>query len=431
MTWRWRESGEVIARIIPKDQIPGFSKKEVIINPGEVAVLLKDGRIEDTLTQTRLAVQKGIIFKDKAADELVFIDTTPFDIEIPFEAYSQDHTKVQGVCAMRLQLNQVNAPRIIGLIKEQKVWIEKVKMKLRGKGIKAEVITKEHEVTEPGIEKYGLREEEKVGDFVKSVVLKSKESEIAEILTTDLLAARIESELLAQVIQPTIAKYDAQSLHQNPEIRREMEMSLEVELRKTFDMWGIGLIKAWVSWKSAYDQLMQYRRELELKTGAELAKLQMEHDLMRKQWEIEHDRELMGVKLEVEKERLRRKAEMELDREELEMALEARKRMHELKMEEERLRAEIEQKRIEAERAKYEFETLKKGMEEASKMQEAALERAAKVMDAAHKPRTLVEGGARAEVGVHHVEVEGKECPSCGEKVPIGAKFCPNCGEKL
>ena len=52
--WRWRDNPNVIGHLIPEKAIHGLLKRDVAINPGEAGLLLKDGKLEDVVTQTKL-----------------------------------------------------------------------------------------------------------------------------------------------------------------------------------------------------------------------------------------------------------------------------------------------------------------------------------------------------------------------------------------
>ena len=59
MAWKWRNYDGVLAKLIPKEQIKGLIKQDIIVRPGEQIVLIRNGKIEDSLTQTRLEKMGG------------------------------------------------------------------------------------------------------------------------------------------------------------------------------------------------------------------------------------------------------------------------------------------------------------------------------------------------------------------------------------
>lgn len=382
---------DVIAKVVPKGDVHGFLKKDVIIDPGEAVVIIKNGKIEDVLTQTKLKDVGGGFGGwlerklGKAEDELLlFMDTSPIDLELPLSATSSDYVETNGTCTMRVQLNTENATKIINLLDKEQV------------------------LTKTGLED------------------------------------RIQGEAAAMVLSNRIAKHAAEEFHGNVDIIKEMETAAGVEMRKTFDLWGINLLKLWTNWeKGAYDEMMEYkqsvqmaeeRRDADFTTA--MGDLRRQHDAVKKQQEIDYDQAIQGERIEVGKEAMRREAETAADERELQMAMDAKKQMHEMKMDREKLGAEtdVEKARLEVEKTKYDLDTYKEAEDRERDYQLKMTEQTAKLMQAAKQdmPRTLVQGGASAGVEMRQVDVEGgSSCPKCNASVPSGSKFCPECGEQF
>ena len=322
--YRWRDKQSVIARLIAEKDISGFLKQDVVLNPGEAAMIIVRGKIEDVITQTELKDFGGGFSNwikrlvDMESDkQLLFLVTTPVLLELPITATTKDYQTMKGTVRIRVQLSTVNAPKIVNLMEGYKV------------------------LTNSGLEK------------------------------------RIQAELVAMVFSNVIAKHAAEEFHGNIEIQREMEISAIVELRKTLGLWGLELLKMFTVWKEgAFDELMKYKAELELHDSEEdayhkslLRVIQREHEYNLKIQEYKWDLllgELIGEervkteqflaelergqakfdeelrreyeRLELAKEEL--KAELASDRKELDMALDAFERVQSAKRE----RMKLEQK---------------------------------------------------------------------------------------
>ena len=151
MMQMWNNIGgeEVIAQLVDRDQIPNFLK-EAIVGPGEAVMYIRNGKIEDVLTQDKLKVnRKGIIdwFQSKMGGgesvQLLFVSTVPINLTLQIGKstwkldpsgkpevdqngqpqwevqgiLSQDNEEIKGTVTMRVQINQNNATRIINLMR--------------------------------------------------------------------------------------------------------------------------------------------------------------------------------------------------------------------------------------------------------------------------------------------------------------------------
>lgn len=239
-----RYSQDVIAKVVPKGGVRGFLKKDVIIDPGEVAVLIKEGKIEDVLTQTKLKKYGGGFggwlqrAKGRGEDEiLLFMVTTPIDLEMPVSATSKDYVETKGKCTARIQLREENATKIFNLLQ------------------------KEQFLTKSGLEE------------------------------------RVLQEIDASVFKTIIPKYDAEEFHGNKDVIKDMETAVEVELRKTFDLYGVNLLKVFTAWESgAFDELMEYKTQVKMLEDREdidhnavIGDMRRQHEVLKKEQEDRWD----------------------------------------------------------------------------------------------------------------------------------------------
>lgn len=275
---------EVIALRVPKGAIRGVVQKDVVVNPGEVAVLIKDGKIEDILNQTKLKKFGGGIkgwlerAMGKGEDEyLIFVDTTDQTIDFPIKETAKDHVEIEGVCTVRFKINSESAQNLINIMK--------------GKNV----------------------------------------------LTLEDLRVEIEPELRG-TFSNMISDHNAEEFRGNREIVRDLEEDAFVWMRKTFTKWGIQPVKVFTNWeKSNYDKLQEYRKKKEIISEkedvdkqAELEELRREYQLSKEKQEKKHDLELEEVKNKGEVAKEKKRTELELEDEEFQQELEQKKASHEV-----------------------------------------------------------------------------------------------------
>ena len=212
--WRWKDDPNVIAHLIPEKAIHGLLKRDIVINPGEAGLLIKDGKLEEVVTQTKLKRVGGGFGNwwnrwrgHKSGVEILFLTTTPIDLEIPLDdrtgLTTKDRHKMFGKTTIRFQFLQENIPKIINLMERK------------------------------------------------------------PLLTKNNLVDKIRDEVIASVFSPQIAKHNAEDFHGNLAIIKDMETAASVEMRKSFGLWGLHLLKMYTVWgKNEYEELMEYQTQL-------------------------------------------------------------------------------------------------------------------------------------------------------------------------
>ena len=287
--WRWKEyqpgalefTEQVVARLIMRSDIHGVMASDLIINPGEAVVYIRDGKIEDVMTQTRLENAGGGFFNwlktkfDMGEDvQMLFLDTAPFDLEFPVNTTSKDYIQVQGKQVVRVQLSTDGAAKLINLMNRTQFYADKAKEK----------------------------------NFIISF-FKGDYTRINRVLLKAVVQAMLSDEIQSMVLTNEVSKVNAADLRGNTEVIKQIETTATIELRKTFEMWGFQVLKAFTVWgKNAYDAMMEYHRQYSL--GVEqwdlnqqtqhmgnLAKMRREYELRRQdqeqRWDYEYG-EMMG-----------------------------------------------------------------------------------------------------------------------------------------
>ena len=213
----WREDpDEELARLIPMNKLTDFWTTNIhtVVEPGETAVLIKDGSIQEVLTQQRISNLAGgfgnWLTQKMAMDEkfdILMVDNKPFRIEIGVEGMSMDDVAQTGTAKLMLRLNHENSNRIIGVLREKAIKVKK-------------------------------------GFFRKRTVVEGFET----FLTRSSIEQMLAEEARAKVIRKVINKYHAKDLGNNAEVDEDVSTSLKIELRKTLDLWGMSIEDAFVNW---------------------------------------------------------------------------------------------------------------------------------------------------------------------------------------
>ena len=243
MVWTWKEFDNkgnmvndvgMVARLMGMTDIHGILQQDVIVNPGEACIFIKDGKIEDIMTQTRLKnVGGGFMnwLRGKMSVgtnvNLLFIDTTPIDLQFPIAATTKDYADIKGACTVRIQIIPENATKIINM--------------MRRAPVKSDTI--------PGF----------LWDSVRT----------GQILTREVIQSRLAEELVATVFTAQIAQYTAPEFRGNVEILRNMENQAQIEMRKSLEMWGLSLLRLFTVWgKTDFDGVMAFQRQYSMQLAS-------------------------------------------------------------------------------------------------------------------------------------------------------------------
>jgi hypothetical protein len=390
----WREDpDEELACMIERGELSTFwnSNVDLVIGPGETLVWIKDGKIEDVVTQSRLN-NIGGGFRNWLSTKVIsgqdvkmlIVDNKPFKIQIGAEGNTSDNVIQEGTATLTLRLNHEQANRIAGVLKEKAVKVTR-------------------------------------GFFRKREVIEGYET---KLLRSD-IEQMFAEEANAKVFGPTIRRFSAAEFGSS-NVGSRIESAAQIELRNTLDLWGMSLENVYVSWGSnEYQKWMATRaptqwskiakredsiqdekwkdedwdKERERKQRRRRADFEDDLDDEDQDFEIEarkrkrekrkiewdrddrkedrvdeldetvHSEDMTDIK--ADHKRTRDKKEWEQDKEELSDLMDVKDRMHANKMEKKRLEQEGEQKlagiKADADKSKYDMETYEKGADKADK----------------------------------------------------------------
>ena len=352
---KWRENpDEELAKIFRRSELSTFwtTNISLIIEPGETLVWIRDGQIEEIVTQTRLNNVAGgfrnwIASKNSGGKDIqmLIIDNKPFEIVIGADGYTKDDIEQTGVAKLTLRLNHEQANRLVGVLKEKAVKATK-------------------------------------GFFRKKEVITGYETKLTRTDIEQMMAA----EARAKVFGPVIKNFESTDFGSR-QLVGKVETAAQIELRKTLELWGMSLENIYVEWdRNAYQSWKsekapsiweeKARRESELTEAIhseDITDVRSDSSRERRKKDSELDRE--GRKKDSELESEIRARESDQDMSELSQMMKMKEQINQQKIERNKAEAdsgiELEKVKAEAqvESAKYNLDTYKDAQEtESEKM---------------------------------------------------------------
>jgi len=417
MARKWLRDVSDIARNIPKNEVGGILKKDLIIQPNEKAVIVKDvivkdGEVTDVLDSGKIRVggllKPGNFFKDV---DVVIMDTSPKDLNWNMgELWSADKQKLGCSGLIRFRIGDIK--RFFSMV-------------------------------------YAYSTGDKNGERALGV--------------RDIYA-RLQSEVLTRVLEPEVSSMPMEDIYGNRDLQIRIEEELETQLEQTLDMWGLELLK---HTELAELETLSKEGDWEREGRVDVAEVRAGHAPISVKEDFRRGQELKDVQAQIERERLEDEADMKAARE----GVKLKEEMHLVKARGMRAGLEVEQDMKDREHGRdmdymktvteaggadvaktisegrelsnlsaAQIEALAKVRESEVKAREDKVEFMkgvedreredayrrqeldAKLMDAAKPVSAGVGAGAGAKV---------RKCPDCGAMVPVQAKFCGECGGKV
>jgi len=194
--YKWMKDVNDIAQTIPKSQICGFLKKEIIIQPNEKVVITKNGEVEHVQDSGKIRVG-GLLKPDSYFNDVdvVMIDTSPKDLDWNVgELWTSDKQKLGCSGLIRFKIGDIK--RFFSMV-------------------------------------YAYSTTDKKGERALG---------IQDIYT------RLQSEVLTRVLEPEINRMPMDDIYGNRDLQITIENELESQLEQTLDMWGLELLKHTAEW---------------------------------------------------------------------------------------------------------------------------------------------------------------------------------------
>ena len=330
---KWRENpDEELAKIFKRSELSTFwtTNISLIIEPGETLVWIRDGQIEEIVTQTRLNNVAGgfrnwIATKSSGKDiQMLIIDNKPFEIVIGADGYTKDDIEQTGVAKLTLRLNHEQANRLVGVLKEKAVKATK-------------------------------------GFFRKKEVITGYETKLTRTDIEQMMAA----EARAKVFGPVIKNFESTDFGSR-QLVGKVETAAQIELRKTLELWGMSLENIYVEWdRNAYQSWKSEKApsiwEEKARRESELAETIHSEDITDVRADSSRQRHKKDSELESEI----RASESDQDMSELSQMMKMKEQINQQKIERNKAEADsgIELEKVKAgaqvESAKYNLDTYK------------------------------------------------------------------------
>ncbi len=192
-THRWRDSPEVIARMIDSGTIQSWTVKNIVLKPNETCVIMADGKIQDILSETVLKNYVGGFTRwigskigvGSRDHKMIFAMTGPFDLLFKMEGATADGGRVNGMLNMRLQIQRDDVPKLVNIFTSSGRELNR-------------------------------------GFFVKMY----------------------EQEIMSRVIIPLLSKQTDINAVRSSDFADLLEMAVRAEMRGSFDQYGITMLRA-------------------------------------------------------------------------------------------------------------------------------------------------------------------------------------------
>jgi len=411
----WRNYDGILARFISQKEVRGFRKKDIVINPGEAVVYIRNGKVDEIMTQTRLRKVSGgfaswLARKLNVGDvvSLLFIELRPFQLDMNTEGVTADGIRFQGAVRLMLQFDVSQVAKLLDYIYRNPIYKEK-------------------------------------GFIRKKLKLQGYET----IFTKDDITDMIEADLARSLVPEILRNYNSADIKGNPEIPKRLQVEAQRRLRKTFEMLGLNMTGIQAVWDSRlYAAISNYREQMSLVTAQEgvqleaaLSRIEQQYAQQRKQLEEQlgidelrqiHEEDMKDMRAghEVSRWEGRRRKEIEIENLEDEKDMETLSNLVDLKakMNEQKIRryqqTELQAKQIEAqaevEKARVDVETYKTAEERERDHHIKMMAEMAKIANVAQGRPVPGEGAPT-----------GRICRHCGRAVDPDWNACPFCGKKL
>ncbi len=399
-THRWRDSPEIIARMIDSGSIQSWSAKNIVLKPNETCVIMADGKIQDILSETVLKNYVGGFTRwlgskmgmGSRDHKMIFAMTGPFDLLFKMEGATADGAKINGMLNMRLQIQRDDVPKLVNIFTNSGRELNR-------------------------------------GFFVKMY----------------------ETEIMSRVVVPLLAKQADINAVRSSDFADMIEMAVRAEMRGSFDQYGITMLRAFaVVNETDLEKLQSFKQQTQVLTDR--ADLINETSLAA----IDRQQSLTLARIEAEanvaKAKARGQVEAALETELLELRKQEAEWAAERHDMAERQDIKLDGKQRKMDIAMSAFEQVQAAKRARMEQQsDASLARQQHTDDVQREMMQMAadNGALTPEVMQTFLEQQSAQkgldnttpapqvndpismCESCGKQIQIGWKACPHCGINL
>jgi hypothetical protein len=398
VTHRWRDSPEVIARMIDSGSIQSWSAKNIVLKPNETCVIMADGKIQDILSETVLKNYVGGFTRwlgskmgmGSRDHKMIFAMTGPFDLLLKMEGVTADGGRVNGMLNMRLQIQRDNVPKLVNIFANSGRELNR-------------------------------------GFFVNMY----------------------ETEIINRVVGPLLSKQADINAVRSPDFVDMIEMAIRAEMRGTFDQYGVTMLRAFaVVNETDLEKLQSFRQQTQvLKDRADLVN-ETSLDAIERQQSLTLAR--IDAQVNVAKAKARGKVDVAMENELLELRKQEAKWDAERKDMAERQDIKLDGKQRKMDIAMNAFEQVQAAKRARMEQQSDAnltrqqhtddVQREMMQMAADNDALTpevmqtfLEQQSAQKshDQSIGNSPTKTSNCPSCNGEIQAGWKACPHCGSNL
>lgn len=379
MAINWRIYGkDTIACKLSKAELPGFFQKKITVGPQEAALIVKNGRIEETVTQSKDVVlgfweRIKSKFSLDAEVDVYIVDTTPVDLVIYLgktdKGGGSAETKIAGPTETSTTIySKTNkgahaaGARVSG---DDRSDTNLYNMNLAFQAqrdisqLTLLALSSDHEIISAECRLRVSISQEDVR--LLSNVLRGRVA-----LSTWDLTALIKDELLAKVLLPQIGELSNDQFRGNRELLSKLENDTHIEMQRTFSTWGLTLENFVINWGITEPDLIELERKrqsreeealnfthkrylADIQRNLEIDQIHIDNLQQLKMAEAKGDRELavFYASGEIEKAKIldgKRLNMAQVDEQIVMLQLDVRQREEEIKFEYEKRRRELDAK---------------------------------------------------------------------------------------
>ena len=398
VTHRWRDSPEVIARMIDSGSIQSWSAKNIVLKPNETCVIMADGKIQDILSETVLKNYVGGFTRwlgskmgmGSRDHKMIFAMTGPFDLLLKMEGVTADGGRVNGMLNMRLQIQRDNVPKLVNIFANSGRELNR-------------------------------------GFFVNMY----------------------ETEIINRVVAPLLSKQADINAVRSPDFVDMIEMAIRAEMRGTFDQYGVTMLRAFaVVNETDLEKLQSFRQQTQvLKDRADMVN-ETSLDAIERQQSLTLAR--IDAQVNVAKAKARGKVDVAMENELLELRKQEAKWDAERKDIAERQDIKLDGKQRKMDIAMNAFEQVQAAKRARMEQQSDAnltrqqhtddVQREMMQMAADNDALTpevmqtfLEQQSAQKshDQSIGNSPTNSSKCPACNVDIQAGWKVCPHCGHNL
>ena len=380
MATNWRVYGsETVAAVLDKAELPGFYR-EAIVGPNEAALVIRNGRLEEVVTEVRLGTSgfrdrlKGLMGRDSDA-QVIFVDTSPFDLTFFLGESTRGEQggfrQDQQSTVQRGSNMTMGAERTGGAYTAQG---SSVQSQLDSASVAIEALTSDRQFVSAQIRltfAIGIDDAESVARLLRGRMALA----VADI------GALVRDELISKVLVPMVARNRADELRGNTGLLSEISGATERELSTAAGLWGLTLHNFFLNWgvteqeRAEIEEARKRREEetaefanqrviRERERGLDLERTRLNNLQELKVLELRGDEELKEVYLNADIDRAQlldgqrvsvasvdaqiRSIEMGIQREEADLLAEIEERRNEVELDTRRRESQIRLEELEA-----------------------------------------------------------------------------------